>query len=200
MVKNSRQRSCFRCKTHSARHECAFSLYEALVALTVVSTIATVAVPSVQQLLFSQRMSGAVNSLVTALHLARSEAIKRGERAALCPSTNGRACRNNGVSGTAWEDGYLLYIDRNDNHEFDADDLPVRMFDHTTGLFIRSSAHRDHVTYQPNGMSAGTNITFTFCDKRGRGAPRAVIVSNSGRPRTSSQDASGGTISCPTAS
>jgi len=199
-VKNSRQQSCFRVKSHPARHERAFSLYEALVALTVVSTVTTVAVPSFQQLIFGQRMSGAINTLVTALHLARSEAIKRGERAALCPSTDGHACRHSDAYGAAWEEGYLLYIDRNGNHEFDADDMPVRMFDPTAGLFIHSSTHRDHVTYQPNGMATGTNVTFTFCDKRGRGAPRAVIVSNSGRPRTSAQDASGGTISCPTAS
>ena len=198
-MKNSRQQSAFRIKHHLPRHERAFSLYDALVTLTVVSTVTTVAVPSFQQLISSQRMSGAVNSLVTALHLTRSETIKRGERAVLCPSSDGRACRNNSVGGTVWEEGYLLYIDRNGNHEFDADEMAVRMFGATEGLHIRSSAHRDHVTYQPNGMASGSNITFTFCDKHGRGAPRAVIVSNSGRPRTSTRDASGGAISCPAA-
>lgn len=196
---NSCQQSFFRIKFRLPRHERAFSLYEALVTLTVVSTVTTVAVPSFQQLTSSQRMSGAVNSLVTALHLARSETIKRGERAVLCPSSDGRACRNNGIGGTAWEHGYLLYIDRNGNHEFDTDEMAVQMFGATEGLHIRSTAHRDHVTYQPNGMASGSNLSFTFCDKHGRGAPRAVIVSNSGRPRTSTRDASGGAISCPTA-
>jgi len=169
------------------------------VTLTVVSTVTTVAVPSFQQLVSSQRMSGAVNSLVTALHLARIETIKRGERAALCPSADGRACSDNSVGGTVWEKGYLLYIDRNGNHKFDADELAVREFGATEGLHIRSSAHRDHVTYQPNGMASGSNLTFTFCVKHGRGSPRAVIVSISGRPRTSTRNANGGAISCPTA-
>ena len=191
---NSRQQSVFRIKSRLPRHERAFSLYEALVTLTVVSTVTTVAVPSFQQLTSSQRMSGAVNSLVTALNLTRSETIKRGERAALCPSSDGRTCRNN----TVWEEGYLLYIDRNGNHEFDTGETAVRMFGATPGLHIRS-AHRDQVTYQPNGMASGSTITITFCDKHGRGAPRAVIVSNSGRPRTSTRSASGGAISCPAA-
>ena len=199
-MKNSRQRSAFRIKSNLPRNERAFSLYDALVALTVVSTVTTVAVPSFQQLTSSQRMSGAVNSLVTALNLARSETIKRGERAVLCPSPDGRACRGSSGGGTVWEEGYLLYIDRNSNHEFDADEMAVWVFGATEGLLIRSSAHRDHVTYQPNGMASGSNISFTFCDKHGRGAPRAVIVSNSGRPRTSTRDAGGGVISCPTAS
>lgn len=197
---NSCQQSFFRIKFRLPRLERAFSLYDALVTLTVVSTVTTVAVPSFQQLTSSQRMSGAVNSLVTALHLARSEAIKRGERAVLCPSADGRACQNSGTGGTAWEKGYLLYIDRNGNHELDADDMAVRLFDTTEGLHIHSSAHREHVTYQPNGMASGSNLSFTFCDKHGRGAPRAVIVSNSGRPRTSTRDASGRTIVCPSAS
>jgi len=194
-VKNSRLQSAFRIKHHLPRHARAFSLYEALVTLTVVSMVTTVAVPSFQQLISSQRMSAAVNSLVTALHLARSETIKRGERAVLCPSSDGRACRNN----TVWEGGYLVYIDRNGNNEFDADEMAVRIFGAIEGLHIRS-AHRDHVTYQPNGMASGSTITITFCDKHGLGAPRAVIVSNSGRPRTSTRDASGGAISCPASS
>lgn len=192
-MKDSRQQSVFRIKSHPPRHERAFSLYDVLVTLTVVSTLTTVTVPSFQQLTTGQRMAGAVNSLVTALHLARSEAIKRGERAVLCPSSDGRTCRNN----TVWEEGYLLYIDRNGNHEFDTDETAVRMFGATPGLHIRS-AHRGQVTYQSNGMASGSTITITFCDKHGRGAPRTVIVSNSGRPRTSTRNASGGVIACPT--
>lgn len=197
-MKDSRQQSVFRIKPHLPRRERAFSLYDVLVTLTVVSTLTTVAVPSFQQLTTGQRMAGAVNSLVTALHLARSEAIKRGERATLCPSATGRECHNGGANGTVWEKGYLLYIDRNGNREFDADETAVRMFGAVEGLHIRSSAHRDHVTYQSNGMASGTNLSFTFCDKHGRGAPRTVIVSNSGRPRTSTRNASGGVIACPT--
>jgi len=200
-VKNSCQPSVFRCnKYRLPKFQRAFSLYDLLVALTVVSTISTVAIPSFRQLITSQRMTGAVNSLVTGLHLARSEAIKRRERAILCPSVDGRACHNGSTGGTVWEEGYLLYIDHNSNREFDADDTLVWNFEATAGLHIRSSAGRDHVTYQPNGLASGSNLTILFCDKHGHGAPRAVIVSNSGRPRVSTRSASGGAIPCPTTS
>jgi len=195
-MKDSCQQSVFRIKTRLPRHERAFSLYDALVTLTVVSTVTTVAVPSFQQLTASQRMSGAVNSLVTALHLTRSEAIKRGENAVLCPSTDGRGCMN---GGSIWEEGYLLYIDRNGNREADADEIVVRVFGAASGLRLRNTSSHDHVRYMPNGLATLTNATFTFCDTHGRGAPRAVIVSNSGRPRISNRNASGGAISCPTA-
>jgi type IV fimbrial biogenesis protein FimT len=199
-VKNPRQQSVVRIKSRLPRLERAFSLYEALVTLTVVSTVTSVAVPSFQQLASSQRMSSAINSLVTALHLARSEAIKRREIAVLCPSSDGRACRNNNLGDTVWEKGYLLYIDRNANHEFDADETAVWAMGATEGLRIRSTAGRDHVAYQPSGMASGTNLTITFCDQGGQGTPRAVIVSNSGRPRTSTRGSGGSVIDCPTAS
>jgi len=196
-VKNSRQYAAFRIKSHLPQHEHGFSLYDALVTLTVVSTVTTIAIPSFQQLNYNQRLTGAVNTMVTALHLTRSETIKHRERAVLCPSSDGHTCLGRGAGDTRWEDGYLLYIDRNGNREFDADDLAVRVFEATKGLRIRSSAYRDHVTYQPNGLASGTNLSFSFCDERGRGAPRAVIVSNSGRPRVSTRDADGGAINCP---
>lgn len=199
-MKPAYQQSVFHVNHRLPRSERAFSLYDALVALTVVSTVATVAVPSFQQLTSSQRMTGAVNSLVTALHLARSEAIKRRTRTVLCPSVDGRACQNGGSGGTVWEDGYLLYIDNNGNHAFDADDMAIWMFAATAGLHIRSSRGRNHVTYQPNGLASGSNLSITFCDKHGRGTPRAVIVSGGGRPRVSTRNASGGAIRCNTAS
>jgi len=145
-------------------------------------------------------MTGAVNSVVTMLHLARSEAIKRRERAVLCPSIDGRTCGDNTSEATAWEDGYLLYIDRNANNNLDIDETIVRIGDTTEGLHIRSTTGRNHVTYQPNGLASGSNLTITFCDKHDRSNPRAVIVSNSGRPRVSTRNASGGAIRCPAVS
>jgi type IV fimbrial biogenesis protein FimT len=199
-MKNSHQRSVARIPPCHPRHERAFSLHQALVTLVVISIVSTIAVPAYQQLISSQRIATAVNSLVTALHLARSEAIKRNERAILCPRADGQMCRNNGAGDTTWENGYLVYIDRNANHEFDADDVLVWLSGSHEGLHIRTTAHREHVIYQPNGMAPGSNLTFRFCDKRGQSPPRAVIVYTSGRPRTSTRDANGRAITCPTAS
>ncbi len=197
-MNDSRIKSVFRTKL--PRRERGFSLYDVLTSLTVASVLSSVAVPSFQQVAASQRMTSAANSLITALHLARSEAIKRRERAVLCPSVDGRTCRDNSADETAWEEGYLLYIDRNANREFDADETAVWVMGVAEGLHIRSSVYRDHVTYQSNGMASGTNVTFTFCGKNGRGTPRAVIVSNSGRPRTSTRGVGGSALVCPTIS
>ena len=39
-------------------------------------------------------MAAEVNQFVTALHLARSEAVKHGRRVVLCPSSDGPDCGN----------------------------------------------------------------------------------------------------------
>lgn len=193
-MKESQRQSVFYILHTWRPREHAFTLYDTIVTLAVVGTIASVAVPSFQQLVSSQRMTGAINTLVSALYLSRSEAIKRGENAVLCPSREGRSCIQ---GGNIWEEGYLLYIDSNGNAQVDTEEIVVRYFETTTGLRVRTSSNRDDIRYLPNGLASGTNATFTFCDTRGRGTPRAVIISNSGRARTSTRMSDGGEITCP---
>src|SRR5690606_21539291 len=63
----------------------------------------------------------------------------------------------------------------------------------TTGLTI--SGDGDALTYWPTSR-AGTTATLVFCDARGPSAARAVIVSQTGRPRIASQDGSGSLLQC----
>lgn len=193
-MNNPNQQSLFRFQSWCRRSERAFSLHEALVTLAVVSTVTTFAVPSFQQFISSQRMTGAINSLITGLHLARSEAIKRGDDAVLCPSTDGRACIN---GGSGWQDGYLLYIDRNNNRDIDNDEPVIQIFGTTHGLRVINTSSHDHVRYKSNGMASFTNATFIVCDMHGRSVPKAVVISNSGRVRTATRLPGGGPIACP---
>jgi hypothetical protein len=66
-VKDSHAQSVFRTLPRRPRRERAFSLHEALVALTVISTVSAAALPTSLHLISNQRVAGAVNSLITAL-------------------------------------------------------------------------------------------------------------------------------------
>lgn len=166
----------------------AFSLHDMLVTLTVAATLLAVGVPSLKQLISRQRMSTAINGLITALHSTRSEAIKRGRRAVLCPSADGLRCQGAGANGTWWHAGFLLYIDHNANHERDDDEPVVRVFDATPGLHIHTPRSRAHITYLPNGLAYGANTTFIFCAEHADSPARSVVVANSGRPRVAPPD------------
>jgi type IV fimbrial biogenesis protein FimT len=182
---------CLTTKTIPAAPTChrihAFSLYDTLVTLVVVSIVAMIAISSFRYLIASQRMITAMNMMIAALHTARSEAIKRGEHAVLCPSKDGRRCGAANGNLTFWHHGYLLYIDKNANHQQDENEAAVRVFDPAPGLRILSTRSSDSVAYKPNGLAPGSNMTFTFCAEQPQYPARTVIVSNSGRPRTSTK-------------
>lgn len=168
------------------------SLHDALVTLAVVGTLTTLAVPGFQALLANLRVTTAANTLVTALYTARSVAITRGERAVLCPSSDGETCADHSV----WDVGYLLYVDLNANRARDVDEPVLRQFDAAPSLRIRSSLHREHVSYLPNGLASGSNLSFTLCSQNGDGHGRTVVVSNSGRARVANR-LPNGSAPCP---
>jgi type IV fimbrial biogenesis protein FimT len=171
------------------------TLVELVVALAVLAIVVTLGVPGFARLISHTRMTTAVNTLVTNLQLARSEAVKRGSRVTLCPVAPGSsplAC----ADSTSWQSGYMTFSNPNNGDTPASADQVIR---HVQGkadapISITTTSGRTSVTYQSDGTSAGTNTTFTFCDTNERVSPQAVIVSNPGRPRISTNDSS---LSCP---
>lgn len=160
-----------------------FTLQELLTILTVVAAMASLATPPLQLLIAKNRQSAAMNTFIAALYTTRSEAMRRGARAVMCPSRNGRDCAGSGSDETVWSEGYLVFVDQNGNHERDADEEIVRVFDRVHGIRIRSSQYREYVSYQPNGLARGTNATFQFCSERSAIPVRSLVMSNTGRVR-----------------
>jgi type IV fimbrial biogenesis protein FimT len=57
------------------------------------------------------------------------------------------------------------------------------------------AANRTTLSFRPFGQS-GVTATITFCDDRGSAAARAVIISQTGRPRIAEKNPSGGSLHC----
>ena len=85
-----------------------FTLIELLVAIAIAAILLTVAVPSFRTTIASNRLTSLTNDMVATLAQARSEAIKRGARVSLCPSTNGTTCA---AAGTNWDAGWISFVD-----------------------------------------------------------------------------------------
>jgi type IV fimbrial biogenesis protein FimT len=97
-----------------------FTLIELMVAIAVLAILLAIGLPSFQGTLRSSRVTGTSNELLTALTLARSEAIRSTRGAGLCASANGTAC------GGTWNDGWLVWVDTNANGGLDANENVVR--------------------------------------------------------------------------
>jgi type IV fimbrial biogenesis protein FimT len=58
------------------------------------------------------------------------------------------------------------------------------------------SSNRTTLSFRAFGQS-GVTATVVFCDRRGPPRAKAVIISQTGRPRIATRDASGGALACP---
>ena len=174
------------------RHQSAFTLVELMITLTVAIIVLSVAIPSYRTVAAGS-ITTAVNTMAAHLHLARSEAIKRGIQVILCPSTDGKTC----LDGFEWQEGFMIYADVNENRKPDEKDRMLRFHQpDRRRIRILTSTGRKKLIYKPSGMSPGSTATITVCDTTGYTKPRAIIVSNTGRPRLSDTHPDGGPLRC----
>ncbi len=165
------------------RHVAGHTLPELLSVLGIAAILAAAAVPLFSTLLFDSRMNAAVASAMHAVNLARQFSATRSETIRLCGSPDAREC-----SGMAdWSAGLLI-----------ADD--DGSFQQGVGLASSPGAPRLRSNRATLSFEAGTGFatpaTLVVCDRRGAPAARAVIVSKSGRPRTSLRDGSDRPLTC----
>ncbi len=160
-----------------------FTLVELMVSLAVASLLLHLAADGWQRLVTRNRLSAATNQLLHALHLARSEAIKRNARVTVAPP-DGR-----------WERGWTVFPDRNANGRRDPDESLLAAWGPLPpGYTLRGNGPvRHYISYEGSGRATRLSGAFqagtlVLCDPRqtadGEHA-RAVRISLSGRPRAS---------------
>lgn len=161
------------------------TLLELMVVLAIAAILLTIGIPSFASLAHSSRLSTATNELLASLHLARSEAIKRGARAVMCPSATGASCANSGD----WHQGWLVFNDANNNADVDAGEAVV-VSRQALPKGLRATSLRTYISYTPDGSTKWTSGalqggTFTVCHDTGSPVvAREIIISLAGRART----------------
>jgi len=157
-----------------------FSLAELLVTLAIVAVLAALSTPGFQRSRADVASLTSAHSLLRALHLARSQALLRSEPAVVCLSADLVSCGSR--SATDSIRGWIVFLNMRAERTVQRDpqepllgvfELPER---------LRLIGSRNAVTYWPVSR-AGTTATFTVCDADGLARTRAVIVSQTGRPR-----------------
>jgi type IV fimbrial biogenesis protein FimT len=169
-----------------------FTLPEFVFAAAIVAGMLGWAAPSFRDVQRNAARTREVNQFVHAIYLARGEAIKRNDVVSLCPSLDGTAC---GPNGTPWQQGWLIFVnrDRDSPAVRDSGEDLLQVYAAWNGGDI--NANRSTLSFRAFGQ-IGTTATFAFCDERGSTAARAVIISQTGRPRVSSRSASGSALTC----
>ncbi|MGH8174688.1 MAG: GspH/FimT family pseudopilin [Steroidobacter sp.] len=169
------------------------TLIEMLTALTVISVIGALAMPSFGNLLRDAQRTAAVNDFFHALFLARSESIKRGVVVSLCKTQDQETCANR---GTEWTGGWLVFVnsDRDELPERDPEEAVLAVYQGWPNGRITSN--RLAYSFRPY-VQGVVNGTIVFCDARGPEHARAIIISHTGRPRIARRDSSNRLLQCP---
>jgi type IV fimbrial biogenesis protein FimT len=155
------------------------TLIELMVALAVAAVIFTSAIPAFGRMVQENRITSMTNHLVAHLQYARHEAVFRNMYVAACPSIDGEQC----TGGNRWDQGWIIYADPNNSRQPDRPEDVLRVVGADDRMLMHS-AGRFRVRFQGHGGAYGTNLTIRVCDVTGQASPRAVVVSNPGRIRS----------------
>ncbi|MHB1124204.1 MAG: GspH/FimT family pseudopilin [Ramlibacter sp.] len=163
------------------------TLVEVLVVMALLALLAAIGMSSMSRLVDSTRLTAYANDFLSAMYLARSEAIKRRGRAALCKSSDGASCANSG----GWDQGWIVFRDTNNNGMRDAGEVVVH---YTSELpagfrFSGNSTVAAYISYVPSGRTRLTGGGFqagrlTLCKLPSGGLEgRQIVINNAGRAR-----------------
>lgn len=162
------------------------TLAELLIVLAILGILAGVGVPALRDLVLSNRQASAVNEMITAMQMARSHAVTRGEgrdvynpgvdpTVVVCASDDGQSCDGD------WQDGWIIFRDPDGNGApAVADGGVLRAFEGQGGQVIGSDGV-DLVRFRRDGRIVAP-ADFSFCDSRGDGYARLLSIDFTGRP------------------
>jgi len=168
-----------------------YSLYELIITIGLVALVMSLGLPSFGNILANHRLKAEVDALFHAVHLARKESVMRRRAVTLCPSLDGQNCEPQ----FDWSDGWIMFVnlDRDTPAVRDSDEPLLQRY---SGIsHNKVTANRRSFSFRTTALRA-TNGTFIFCDKARQAAPRALIVSYTGRPRVARQNPRGQPYEC----
>lgn len=103
-----------------SRRSRGFTLVELMITIAVLVVLLAIALPNFQGTIRSNRVATATNEVISAIALARSEAIKNTRGGGVCPSSTGTQC------GGTWSQGWIVWSDANGNGAFNAGETVLR--------------------------------------------------------------------------
>lgn len=161
-----------------------FTLVELMVTVSILAILLAIGVPAMQGFLEKRMIISQADALASNLKFARSEALKRGQTVAMCITTKADTvapdCAN---AGTNWAVGWLVFVDANNNGDFDANEqiLKVQQALNTSGSL--NGPDNQAISFTANGMALASNGTIRAVpkDTTNNSLKRNVVVSLQGR-------------------
>lgn len=170
-----------------AKKHLGFTLFELMVGIAIFMIMVGLAIPSMQSIIANNRTITLSNELLSSMHLARSEAVKRGVSVSVCPAAN----QNFNSCGNNWSLGWIVFVNPDENGTFsnNADEPLLRAYQAPSqGQTIATTPFSTLITYTSSGFAAtnttnlSINITTSGCTGTNG---RNIVISFTGRPQLS---------------
>ncbi|MEO8016700.1 MAG: GspH/FimT family pseudopilin [Pseudomonadota bacterium] len=154
----------------SSRQYQGVTLIELCVGMALVAVVAGLAAPGFRSSLRAAALRTGTYELLGSLHQTRTNSIVESQPGTLCPSDVAGNCLPPGAPAEYW------------STSLDSADGPAPHDSHAlpAGVVVRAS--RSPLRFWPDSLAASTG-TLTICDVQGLAAPRAIVLSKSGRAR-----------------
>jgi type IV fimbrial biogenesis protein FimT len=168
------------------------TLIETIASVAIAAIIGSIAIPSFVNLHRSAQRTAVVNDFVHDVFFARSEAIKRNSVVSICRSNDGKSCANKAAN---WNGGWIVFENLDGDQPADTDPGEPILARHA-GVGGSFTSNRVSFSFRPYDQG-DVNGTLVYCAaKDDLKNARAIIISHTGRPRTSDKDASGKALKC----
>ncbi len=171
------------------------TLIELVVVIAIVAILAGIALPAFGDLGQSMATRSARSLLSVDLAQARANAVMRGGDVVACPSHDSVHC----TDGVIWHHGWIVFADHNRNRRPDADETVIAVAQaQKSGVAVVSSGGRRSLRFLADGTAEGSNVTLTFCDRRGPAHASTLVLNNGRRLRSGTPSAAQAAAACAT--
>lgn len=158
-----------------------FTLLEVLISVILLTMLALIATPSLNQTYRNWQFNNEFRILIADLSLTRHTAISHNQRVIMQPLDQ-------------WEDGWVVFIDTNDNQQFDASDIFIKQAQPLTHSRVKTAKTlQKYISYagsgearfvsskSPGGMMIGNLL---ICPNNAHSPNKKIIIAKGGRIRT----------------
>lgn len=154
------------------------TLIELLAVLAIVGVLSALVAPVVLASTARARVVEARSHLTASVFAAQREAALRGKVVMLCPG------RGRCAGDARWQGGWEVVVDDDDDRAVGPSDQVVgRQPPLAAGVGLVSTAGRARLLFHPNAGNAGSNATFTLCERSSRAPALSLVLANDGRLR-----------------
>jgi type IV fimbrial biogenesis protein FimT len=184
-----------------AASQCGFTMIELMIVLAVTGVLMAIAMPDFARATRSIQLSHQAKEMAGAIKLARAEAIRRGQTVVMCRSNATQTNCNTGSPTSDWSNGWLIYVDVNNNATYDPTMVPstlVAVKSSTNGnieiIAASLSPIANRISFNAAGEAFGNNSlnsngTLTFSHKGASNQTQSILlIDNAGRVRVLTYD------------